>query len=151
MADRLTDQELNEIRDALPPEGPWVNIGSSVNVPFRRDTDAPPTGWDSGRYLTVEENEWHDDGDLPREVWEFIARSPRDVRALLAHIEALTAERDTALRFALSRGSVFRINNDDAPWDEQQRYVRLMQAEAAVRPGGDQHLDYLLNRDGGES
>jgi hypothetical protein len=82
----LVDITAITARVGAVPAGDWEAFPGALRVPYAGDGDLEPVDgmpWLSGRFLAVQENEWHDGTDLPGEVLEFLAHAADDVRALL--------------------------------------------------------------------
>lgn len=81
------DVDAITARAEAAPGGYWVVVGDSVFIPWGADDDAPPAaGWDHGRYLAVQDNDWHGTAGPPAELWAFLAAARDDVLSLAAEV-----------------------------------------------------------------
>jgi hypothetical protein len=101
MTDRITlvplDVEAIAARAAAAPGGGWIPFPDSVWIPWDTDDDTPPVSpWDHGRYIAIQENDWHGTGEPPAELWAFLASARDDVLTLAAEVRRLNAALDTA-------------------------------------------------------
>jgi len=81
------DVDAIAARAEAAPGGYWVAVGDSVFIPWAADDDAPQaSGWDHGRYLAVQDGDWHGTAEPPAELWAFLAAARDDVLSLAAEV-----------------------------------------------------------------
>ena len=86
------DVDAIAARAQAAPGGYWVAFSDSLWIPWHADTDAPgPSGWDHGRYIAVQDNDWHGDEEPPAELWRFLAAARDDVLTLAAEVRRLNS------------------------------------------------------------
>lgn len=76
-------------RAASAPDGYWVPFLDGIWIPWSAPDDDGPGGWDSGRYIKVEDNDWHGTAEPPVALWEFLAHARYDVLALAREVRRL--------------------------------------------------------------
>ena len=88
------DVDAITARAEAAPGGNWEAFPHQLRIPWSAPADEDPIGtWGWGRYLTVQENEWHAGSeDPPPALWEFLAAARGDVLALAAEVMRLRAE-----------------------------------------------------------
>jgi hypothetical protein len=98
MTDRILrfplDVDAIAARAEAAPGGYWVAFADQLWIPWSADTDDEPddSTWASGRWLGVQENNWHTGSeDPPPELWAFLAAARDDVLSLAAEVRRLRA------------------------------------------------------------
>lgn len=90
-----------EARAAAAPGGCWIPFADKLRIPWSaHDDEEPVSAWCSGRYLVIEENDWHGAGEPPESLWQFLAHAREDVLALAAEVRRLRAGLGTARQCA---------------------------------------------------
>lgn len=90
-----------EARAAAAPDGYWIPHDDQFWIPWSADDDAEQVSpHDCGRYITVEDGDWHGTEEPPATLWTFLAHSRDDVLTLAAEVRRLRAELGTARQCA---------------------------------------------------
>lgn len=85
-----------EARAAAAPDGYWIAHDNQFWIPWSATDDAEQVSpHDCGRYITVEDGDWHGSEDPPPALWTFLAHSRDDVLALVSEVRRLRAELGT--------------------------------------------------------
>jgi hypothetical protein len=86
------DIDVIAARAAAAPGGHWIAWPDSVWIPWHGLDDAEPeNAWGHGRYLAVQDNDWHGSDQPPAALWAFLAAARHDVLALTAEVRRLRA------------------------------------------------------------
>jgi hypothetical protein len=86
------DLDQIEARAAAAPGGYWVPLHTRIWLPWTGPDDTGPvSAHDTGRYITVEDGDWHGTTAPPPGLWAFIAAARDDVPALCAEVRRLRA------------------------------------------------------------
>jgi hypothetical protein len=84
------DVDAITARAAAAPGGYWVAFSNGIWIPWHAPDDAEPaSGWDHGRYIGIEDGDWHGTSQPPDTLWEFLAAARDDVLALAAEVGRL--------------------------------------------------------------
>jgi hypothetical protein len=83
-------------RAEAAPGGEWDSFPDGIWIPWTACGDDEPRGpMTYGRWITVQEQDWHIGSEHPpTELWQFLARSRDDVLALVAEVRRLRAARE---------------------------------------------------------
>jgi len=86
----VLDVDAIAARAAATPGGYWVAFTDSMWIPWHAHDDDERTGpWDTGRYISVQDGDWHGTGQPPAALWQFLAAARDDVLALVAEVGRL--------------------------------------------------------------